>query len=63
QLTVIQQFKIDWGEPFSSILVALEVMAFDMDMISISCVAPMDPVMKFTTRTLLVLVFFAVAAM
>lgn len=62
QLTVIQQFKIDWGEPFSSILVAMEVMAFDMDMISIGCVAPMDPVSKFTTRTLLVLVFFAVAA-
>jgi len=25
QLTVVQQFKIDWGEPFASILVALEV--------------------------------------
>lgn len=24
QLTVVQQFKIDWGEPFDSILVALE---------------------------------------
>eukprot|EP00439_Symbiodinium_sp_Y106_P032155 s4992_g3.t2 len=62
QLTVIQQFKIEWGEPFSSVLVALEVMAFDMDMISISCVAPMSPVVKFATRTLLVLVFFFVAA-
>ena len=28
---MIQQFKIEWGEPFSSVLVALEVMAFDMD--------------------------------
>eukprot|EP00434_Breviolum_minutum_P008465 symbB.v1.2.007468.t2/scaffold455.1/size335105/16 len=56
QLTVVQQFKIDWGEPFDSILVALEVMAFDLDMISIGCVAPMDPVMKFSTRTLMVLV-------
>lgn len=35
QLTVIQQFKIDWGEPFNSILVAMELMAFDLDMISI----------------------------
>lgn len=25
-------------------------MAFDLDMISIGCVAPMDPVMKFSTR-------------
>ena len=24
QLTVVQQFKIDWGEPFASILVAME---------------------------------------
>ena len=62
QLTVVQQFKIDWGEPFASILVALEVMAFDLDMISIGCVAPMDPVMKFSTRTLMVLVLFAVAS-
>lgn len=27
-------------------------MAFDLDMISIGCVAPMAPVMKFTTRHL-----------
>jgi len=62
QLTVIQQFKIDWGEPFSSVLVALELMAFDLDMISINCVAPMSPVVKFATRTLLVIFFFAVAS-
>ncbi|CAK9101557.1 40S ribosomal protein S6 [Durusdinium trenchii] len=62
QLTVIQQFKIDWGEPFNSILVAMELMAFDLDMISIGCVAPMDPVMKFSTRTLMVLLLFAVAS-
>lgn len=62
QLTVVQQFKIDWGEPFASILVALEVMAFDLDMISIGCVAPMEPVMKFATRTLMVLLLFAVAS-
>ena len=29
-----------------------QLMAFDLDMISIGCVAPMDPVMKFTTRGL-----------
>ncbi|CAJ1362422.1 unnamed protein product [Effrenium voratum] len=62
QLTVVQQFKIDWGEPFASILVAMELMAFDMDMISVGCVAQMDPVTKFTMRTLLVLVFFGIAA-
>jgi len=61
QLTVIQQFKIEWGEPFSSLLASMELLAFDLDMISISCVAPMSPVMKFTMRTLLVLLFFAVA--
>ena len=27
-------------------------MAFDLDMISIGCVAPMDPVMKFSTSCL-----------
>lgn len=29
-----------------------QVMAFDLDMISIGCVAPMEPVMKFATRCL-----------
>ena len=29
-----------------------QVMAFDLDMISIGCVAPMEPVMKFSTRCL-----------
>jgi hypothetical protein len=29
-----------------------QVMAFDLDMISIGCVAPMEPVMKFATRFL-----------
>jgi len=62
QLTVIQQFKIEWGQPFSNILEAMELMAFDLDMISISCLTPMSPVMKFTIRTLLVLLFFVVAA-
>ena len=28
---VIQQFKIEWGQPFSNILEALELMAFDLD--------------------------------
>ena len=30
---------------------ARKVMAFDLDMVSISCVAPMSPVVKFATRT------------
>ncbi|CAK9023182.1 40S ribosomal protein S6 [Durusdinium trenchii] len=63
QLTVIQQFKIEWGSPFSDILAAMELLAFDLDMVSISCVAPMSPVAKFTTRTLLVLLFFAMAGL
>jgi len=28
---VIQQFKIEWGQPFSNILEAMELMAFDLD--------------------------------
>eukprot|EP00913_Durusdinium_trenchii_P025622 g24049.t1 len=63
QLTVIQQFKIQWGEPFSSMLVSFDIFAFDLDLISLGCVAPMAPVAKFTMRTLLVLVFFAVACL
>ncbi|CAE7337327.1 RPS6 [Symbiodinium natans] len=63
QLTVIQQFKIEWGEPFSGILASLDLFAFDLDLISISCVAPMSPVSSFTMRTLLVLVLFSVACL
>lgn len=63
QLTVIQQFKIVWGQPFSSILEFLELLAFDLDMVSIGCVAPLSPVLKFSIRTLLVLLFFVVACM
>eukprot|EP00435_Cladocopium_sp_Y103_P061231 s102_g22.t2 len=63
QLTVIQQFKIAWGQPFSSILEFLELLAFDLDMVSIGCVAPMSPVLQFSIRTLLVLLFFVVACM
>lgn len=61
QLTVVQQFKIEWGEPFSSMLLSLDIFTFDLDMVSIGCVAPMGPVAKFTTRTLVVLIFFLVA--
>ena len=63
QLTVIQQFKIQWGEPFSGLLASMDIFAFDLDLISVSCVAPMGPVSNFAMRTLLVLVFFGVACL
>lgn len=28
---VIQQFKIEWGEPFSSLLASMELLAFDLE--------------------------------
>lgn len=39
-------------ENWNGRLLRSQVMAFDLDMISIGCVAPMDPVMKFSTRVL-----------
>ncbi|CAL1154799.1 unnamed protein product [Cladocopium goreaui] len=63
QLTVIQQFKIEWGEPFAGILLSLEVFSFDLDMISIGCVAPMGPVAKFSSRTLTVVGLLLVASL
>ncbi len=39
-------------EHWNGRLLLSQVMAFDLDMISIGCVAPMDPVMKFSTRVL-----------
>jgi len=63
QLTVIQQFKIEWGQPFAGILLSLEVFTFDLDMISINCVAPMSPVSKFSSRTLTVLGLLLVATL
>ena len=44
-------------------LVSFDIFAFDLDLISLGCVAPMAPVAKFTMRTLLVLVLFAVACL
>ena len=41
----------------------MDIFAFDLDLISVSCVAPMGPVSNFTMRTLLVLVFFCMACL
>ena len=35
----LPRFKIEWGEPFSGILASLDLFAFDLDLISISCSA------------------------
>jgi len=52
-LSVLRRFNIDWREPFYSILVFIEVLSFDLEMLSVSCLATMSSAAVFTFRSLL----------
>lgn len=44
----------DWREPFASVLVLLEVLSFDVDMLSMNCVASLNSVALFGFRCLMI---------
>ena len=53
-LAVIRRFKIAWGEPFATVLVYVEVLSFDLEMLSLSCLAAMGPLQLFACRVLMI---------
>ena len=53
-LAVIRRFKIAWGEPFATVLVYVEVLSFDLEMLSLSCLAAMGPLQLFAFRVLMI---------
>ncbi|CAK9097054.1 unnamed protein product [Durusdinium trenchii] len=53
-LSVLRRFDIDWREPFASVLVLLEVLSFDVDMLSMNCVASLNSVALFGFRCLMI---------
>ncbi|CAK9050884.1 40S ribosomal protein S6, partial [Durusdinium trenchii] len=72
-LSVLRRFEIDWREPFASVLVFLEVLSFDVEMLSahrrtwdlrhgtVSCVTQLSPVGLFTFRALMIPMLMCVA--
>lgn len=44
-ISVIHQFQLDWAEPISSIMSATEALAFELNVMSLDCITPSEPVM------------------
>lgn len=51
-LAVVGRFEINWREPFSSMLVIMDIISFDLEMLNFGCAASMGPVVTFLTRCL-----------
>lgn len=62
QLLIIQQFQIDWVEPFRSIMAALQIVAFDLDALRLGCMAPAGSLSNFLCRTFVLPTFCIIAA-
>ncbi|CAE7033694.1 RPS6 [Symbiodinium sp. CCMP2592] len=62
QLLIIQQFQIDWVEPFRSIMAALQIVAFDLDALRLGCMAPAGSLSNFLFRTFVLPTFCIIAA-
>lgn len=61
--SVINQMQINWLEPLNSWLGLANLLSFDLDYISIGCVAPLAALPRFTLQTFLVLALFLVAVL
>ena len=61
--SVINQMQINWLEPLNSWLGLANLLSFDLDYISIGCIAPLAALPRFTLQTFLVLVLFLVAVL
>eukprot|EP00913_Durusdinium_trenchii_P007889 g7401.t1 len=54
-LTVVKRFDIEtWMAPSGVVLFSVEVLSFDVDMLSVSCVTQPGPVGLFTLRALMI---------
>ena len=47
---VVARFKIEWEEPFLNVLRVLELLAFDLKIISIDCISPLNSTIEFSAR-------------
>ncbi|CAL1136495.1 unnamed protein product [Cladocopium goreaui] len=57
KLTVLFRFKIEWEEPFLNVLRVLELLAFDLKIISIDCISPLNSTIEFSARVMVVPMF------
>ncbi|CAK9091184.1 40S ribosomal protein S6 [Durusdinium trenchii] len=46
-ISVIHQFRLDWGEPIASLLALTEILAVELNIFSFDCLTPSDPVPLF----------------
>lgn len=51
-LAVVGRFELDWREPFSSMLVVMDIISFDLEMLNLGCAANLGPVATFLSRCL-----------
>ncbi|CAE8690050.1 unnamed protein product [Polarella glacialis] len=61
QLSIFGQLKVNWGSPFSEVLDFFSLLAFNMEWLTVSCLARFSPLQMYAARVFLVLLFFIVA--
>ncbi|CAE8630388.1 unnamed protein product, partial [Polarella glacialis] len=61
QLSIFGQLKVNWGSPFSEVLEFFSLLAFNMEWLTVSCLARFSPLQMYSARVFLVLLFFIVA--
>eukprot|EP00435_Cladocopium_sp_Y103_P065659 s935_g27.t1 len=61
--SVVNQMQINWLEPLRTWLGLSDLMSFDLDYISIGCVAPLASLPRFALQTFLVFALFLVAVL
>ena len=61
--SVVNQMQINWLEPLNTWLGLTNLLSFDLDYISVGCVAPLAALPRFTLQTFLVLALFLVAVL
>ncbi|CAE8629313.1 unnamed protein product [Polarella glacialis] len=60
-LGIFRQLKISWGSPFVEVLDFVSLLAFNFELLSLSCVVTFPPWQMYAVRVFCVLPFFAVA--
>lgn len=60
-LSVVHLFDIPWREPFASILEFLKIFNFNLDVLSIACLTPLDSLGEYVLRVCLMPVLMLVA--
>ena len=52
--TVFADLSIQWESPMAEILKAMELFAFDLDVVRVGCVASLSPVSDFAVRVFVI---------